>query len=280
MELGALDQYVRDSFPTVLPGRPRGEEFSSVSLTTEQAYMHDWGRFTQWCLAHGSAELPAHPRAVLSFLESEKRAGAGMATLNRRVAAINYMHRNIGMPSPLAHEDAQVIRDLLVRPSGLRPRRTPRKRSVDLWQEVLEAIPQSDRRGLRDRALIALHVSAAFRLLELSRLTIGQVRLDRASAQINLGRFRSHTARGSSAITVIDDAPITPVSQLRIWMEACGALSGPLFRRLAEEGVTDQGLTEDEIAAVMTTRILAAGHQPRRGAGGLIQLREGMGQAV
>lgn len=274
-----MNHYVRDAFVASIPGRPRGEELTSVSQTTEQAYQYDWLRFSQWCLEHKHVELPAHPSAVAHFLQTETAAGAGMATLNRRVAAISYMHRAAGLPTPLAHGDAQIIRDFLIRPSSPRPRRGPRKRSCDLWQEVLQATPETEIEGLRDRALIALHVSAAFRLLELARLTVGQIRLDRASAQINLGRFRSHTARGSSAITVIDDAPITPVSHLRAWMEASGALTGPLFRHCAAEGVTMAGLEEDDVARIMAARITAAGHLPKRIAGGQIQVREGTGEA-
>ena len=273
-----MNHYAREAFFTTLPGRPRGEDLSTVSQTTEQAYQYDWLRFSQWCLQHDHLELPAHPATVAHFLHGETAAGAGMATLNRRVAAISYMHRNAGLPTPLAHGDAQIIRDSLVRPSSLRTPRGPRRRSSDLWHAVLQATPETELDGLRDRALIALHVSAAFRLLELARLTVGQIRLDRASAQINLGRFRSHTARGSSAITVIDDAPLTPVSHLRAWMEASEALSGPLFRHCAEEAVTDQGLDEDEVARIMAARISAAGHLPRRSPGGLIQVQEGTGE--
>lgn len=274
-----MNHYVRDTLFTAIPGRPQGEALSSVSLTTEQAYQYDWLRFSQWCLDHDRGELPAHPETVALFLHAEKAAGCSMATLNRRVAAISYLHRAAGLPTPLAHGEAQIIRDSLVRPSGVRARRGARKRTADLWQEVLAATPETGLQGLRDRALIALHVSAAFRLLELTRLTVAQIRLDRASAQINLGRFRSHTARGSSAITVIDDVPITPVSHLRAWMEASDALTGQLFRHCAAAGVTDQGLTEDEIAAIMLARITAAGHLARRSAGGLIQLREGSAAA-
>jgi integrase len=278
MESGVLNHYARDTLFTAIPDRPHGQDFSSVSLSTERTYQYDWLRFCQWCLDHDRVELPAHPATVASFLQGEKETGAGMATLNRRVAAISYMHRNAGLPTPLSHGDAQIIRDFLVRPSARRPRRGAQRRSVDLWHEVLDRTAETELESLRDRALIALHVSAAFRLLELSRLTVGQIRLDRASAQINLGRFRSHTARGSSAITVIDDAPLTPVSHLRAWMETSEALTGQLFRRCTDEAATDEGLGEEEIAGIMTARITAAGHLARRVAGGLIQVREGTGE--
>lgn len=273
-----MNTYVRETYLSTLQGQVEGEDRSSVSSSTEQVYQHDWLRFSQWCLENDRTELPAHPEDVADFLKWEMRAGSGMATLNRRVSAINYMHRSLGLASPLVHEEAQAIRDLLLRPAGRSSsRRGSAKRSVDLWQEVLAHIAGDDPAALRDRALIALHAAAAFRLLELARLTLPQVRLDRASAQIQLGRFRSHTARGSSAITIIDDPPLAPVTQLRLWIEEAEVASGTLFRRCAAYEVTAQPLGRDEIAEIMLRRIAAAGHGGKRTGGGFIQIMEGQG---
>ncbi|GAB0115409.1 hypothetical protein AcidC75_29330 [Acidisoma sp. C75] len=258
-------------------GQLESEEYSSVSSSTEQIYQYDWLRFGQWCAENRRPELPAHPVDIAHFLKWEMDAGSGVATLNRRVSAISYMHRKAGVPPPLAHHEAKAIRELLLRPPSQAPRRSRTKRTVDLWQEVLEQTAEDDVTALRDRALIALHAAAAFRLLELARLTPAQVRLERSSALIQLGRFRSHTARGASVITLIDDRPLTPVSHLRLWIEAAGPTSGALFRHCADEEVTAEPLVSEEIADIMRRRIIAAGHSAKHTAGGLIQVVEGSG---
>lgn len=266
-----MNKYARESFLAPLEEHALNEMSSSVSSATEQAYQHDWNRFSRWCLANDVSELPAHPKTVAAFLEGEQAAGAGPATLNRRVAAISYMHRNASLVPPLAHAEADLIRAALLRPKAAAPRRAAKRPGVENWRAVMDAVTGQEADALRDRALIALHVSAAFRLLELARLTVGQVRLDRNSAQIHLGRFRSHTARGSSAITVMDDMALAPVSHLRLWMEAGGSRQGSLFHRCSAQGLEDQPLSEAEIGAIMAARARAAGYALRRAAGGLFQ---------
>ncbi len=269
-----MNSDLRDTFSATAIGRIIGEQSTSVCLSTEQAYQNDWLRFSQWCLDNDREELPAHPKTVSLFVRSEQEAGVGMATLNRRVAAISYMHRNADLPSPLAHDEAQLIREVLSRPKG-RPRRGTQKPSIRIWRDVFEAIPASDLEGLRDRALLSLHVSAAFRLAELSRLSAGQIRFDRSSAQIQLGRFRSHTARGASAITITDDTHFLPVLHLRRWMEASEPEERMLFLQCNGDRVTGQSLSEDEIAAIMAARVTATGYLAKGVKSGRFQVEEG-----
>ncbi len=271
-----MNNYLRDTFFVAAHGRIIGDESTSVCFTTEQVYQRDWLRFSQWCLDRNLDELPAHPHTVSLFLGSEQEAGAAVATLNRRVAAISYMHRNAGLPSPLAHQEAQLIREVLSRPKARR-RRGAQKPAIRIWHDVLEAIPESDLEGLRDRALLSLHAAAAFRLMELSRLSAGQVRFDRFSAQINLGRFRSHTARGVSAITITDDTHLLPALHLRRWMDASAAEERLLFVQCSGDQLTGQPLSEDEIAAIMAARVTAAGYLAKGVKSGRFQVEEGPG---
>lgn len=247
---------------------------SSISLTTEQVYQYDWSRFSKWCVDNEEQELPAHPKALSRFLESEKAAGSGLATLNRRIAAISYMHRTNDLPSPLSHADAALIRAIVAPPKSTTRRRQLQRPAIQTWQEIVAAISDEKPEDLRDRALLSLHVSGAFRLVELARLAFGQIRFDRSSAQIHLGRFRSHTARGSSAITLMDDQHLTPVSHLRSWMDTCPHHTGSVFRHTAAHRITEEALSEAEIATIITERAASLGHAVKKpDGGGLFQIR-------
>lgn len=272
-----LDDFSGENFFEPAARQSRAVMPSSVSLTTEQVYQYDWSRFSKWCIENEEQELPAHPKALSRFLQSEKAAGSGMATLNRRIAAISYMHRNNDLPSPLSHEDAALIRAIVAPPKAATRRRLVKKPAIQTWQEIVAAIGDEKPEDLRDRALLSLHVSGAFRLVELARLAFGQVRFDRSSAQIHLGRFRSHTARGSSAITLMDDQHLSPVSHLRCWMDACPLHTGSLFRHTADHRITDQPLSEAEIAAIITDRAKALGYAVKKpDGGGLFKIRPAM----
>lgn len=269
-----MNNFTRDTFFIATEGFTPSDNAASIGAATEQAYQYDWTRFSSWCARHNEIELPAHPRAVSLFLESEKGAGAGLATLNRRIAAISYMHRNNDLPSPMAHEEAPLIRAMVARPKVPTTRRVVQRPGVRIWQEIVEAIGEDGPEDLRDRALVALHVSGAFRLIELARLTFPQVRFDRSSAQIHLGRFRSHTARGSSAITIMDDQLLNPVSHLRRWMDACPAQIGSLFRHAADNRITNDAMSEGEIADVIARRAAESGYEAKAPeGGGLFQIR-------
>ena len=64
---------------------------------TVRAYAGDWALFTDWCHTTGNWELPANPATLIAFLTD---CPAALATLRRRVAAIDHRHTANEHPPP------------------------------------------------------------------------------------------------------------------------------------------------------------------------------------
>lgn len=61
--------------------------------STQRVYASDWKIFLVWCDERSIKPLPADPLAVAPFLAAEAGHGGKPSTINRRLAAIGYDHK-------------------------------------------------------------------------------------------------------------------------------------------------------------------------------------------
>jgi site-specific recombinase XerD len=66
---------------------------ASKSKSTIAAYGNDFRIFEAWCRGRGLTALPATREAVVAFLAAQATAGKRASTLQRRLAAIGYVHK-------------------------------------------------------------------------------------------------------------------------------------------------------------------------------------------
>jgi len=147
---------------------------------TRRAYAGDWAHFTAWAARHQQQPLPAQPGTVAQYVADlaaltrpDGRPAYTPATVARRVAGINFVHRRAGHLPPGA---AELVAATL---AGLRrSRATPPRRMKALplttLGTVLGAIDTDSWPaaviGRRDRALLLLGWASALRRAELAAL--------------------------------------------------------------------------------------------------------------
>jgi hypothetical protein len=69
----------------------------AYAASTIRAYRSDWRDFVGYCAARGASPLPADPLVVRTYLAvAAERDRRKVATLQRRIAAIAYHHREAG----------------------------------------------------------------------------------------------------------------------------------------------------------------------------------------
>jgi site-specific recombinase XerC len=141
---------------------------SSRAAATLRAYASDWRRFEAWCVPRAVSALPASAGAVALFLTAEAQAGARASTISRKSAAIRYMHEINRHPAPTADPEVLALVAGIRRSIGTR---TVQKAPATVGRLVamLDHCPDS-LKGKRDRALLALGFSGAFRRSELVAL--------------------------------------------------------------------------------------------------------------
>ena len=244
---------------------------------TRRAYASDWKDFERWCAEHQVPACPAAPSTVALYLTA-LAATHKVATLTRRLSAISQAHRTAGFPSPT--EDAGV-RGLM---AGIRRSRgtaatAKRPLLVPDLQALLATLPDN-LLGLRDRALLLLGFSGAFRRSELVALNFEDVleTLDGLVLTLRRSKVDQEAAGRSVAIPRGREATCA-VQALARWREAAGIVEGPLFLRVNRHGqILPQRLSGEAVALVVKRYAAAAGFDPKEFAGH--SLRAGLATAA
>lgn len=71
---------------------------------TLRGYRRDLETFATWCEERGETFMPSTPRIVGAFIDDQVRSYS-YATIKRRVAAIQFVHRLADLPSPVSSSD-------------------------------------------------------------------------------------------------------------------------------------------------------------------------------
>lgn len=117
--------------------------------------------------------------------------------------------------------------------------------------------------GLRDRVLLLLGFSGAFRRSELVALNVDDIEWTPEGCRITIRRSKGDQEGHGQQVAIIKGAVACPVVALRQWLDAAGIVEGPIFRRVLRGGhVTQHRLGAESV------RLLVKGHARRIGLDG------------
>jgi site-specific recombinase XerD len=203
--------------------------------STRRAYRSDFAAFQAFCRSRSVDALPALPETVAAFLASEAEAGLKPSTIGRRCAAIRYAHRLAGhdqLPT-----DSEVVKTTLRgirRVVGVAPRRmTPAV--GEIVRDMSRAAP-AGLKGLRDRALLLIGFSGAFRRSELVALNVDDIEWIEDGLRVTIRRSKTDVEGLGQTIAIVRGNVCCPVKALRAWLDAAGISDGPIFRAVRKGG--------------------------------------------
>ncbi len=233
---------------------------ASRSESTRRAYRRQWAAFEAWCGGRGFASLPAAPEAVALYMADKARGGWKVAGLAQALAAVSIAHQLAGHPSP---RGAGPVREVM---AGIRRTLGTAQRQVaPMGREQLRAVADglpSDLGGVRDRALLLVGFSGAFRRSELVSLAVGDVRFTSEGLEVTLRRSKTDQdgAGHVKALPYSGTPALCPVRALRAWLDAAAITDGPLFRSVNRHGqVGAAALTGRSVARLVKDRAAGAG---------------------
>ena len=236
---------------------------------TLRAYEHDWRAFRVWCERNGLLPLPASPQAVILYsTDLTKNQHKRWNTLSRRLAAISQLHQQAGFDSPTRSWAVEQFLAGLRRELGIAPVRKKPVLVADL-KLILEQIPDS-LLGLRDRALLLLGFSGAFRRSELVGLDVGDLEETRDGLVVTLRRSKTDPEGEGRKIGVPQgsEQASCPLWALDQWRAAAGLSSGALFRSVTRHGrVLGQRLSAEAVSIVVKRYVAQLGYDPAQFAG-------------
>jgi integrase len=165
---------VSASFDALLP-QAQARFTASRAQSTRRAYAPERQDFQTcfqtWCHAHARISLPAAVETIIFYAtDLTKNQKKKLNTLQRRWAAISPLHQEAGFPSPTQTWPLKQFLAGLRRELGVAPARKRPLLAEDL-REILLDLPDT-RLGKRDRALLLLGFSGAFRRSELVALDV------------------------------------------------------------------------------------------------------------
>ena len=224
-----------------LPALPAADIDRAVSYAkqdkspaTRAAYRGDFASFQAFCLSRGVASLPAAPETVAAYLASEAEAGRKPSTIGRRCAAIRYAHKLAGHEPPTNSEAVKATLRGIRRSIGTAP---ARKAPVlaETARAMAFAVPDS-LKGLRDRALLLLGFSGAFRRSELVALDVADVEETDDGLRITIRHSKTDQEGRGQVIAVCRGGACCPVKAVKGWLAAAGITEGAIFRPVAKGG--------------------------------------------
>lgn len=247
---------------------------ASKSPATLRAYAADMTDFVGWCLDQKIDSVPADPRHIARYLASLVQRGLKATTIGRRVAAITYAHRAIGLDNPCGTE---IVRSTLIGARNTLGAKPDKKRAltVDLVTKVIRKAKGDDPAAVRDRAMILVCFGAALRRSELVALNVTDVTFKRKGLLIEIRHSKTDQA-GEGRKVAIPDGKLKVPDVLRAWIDHLPAAAddgAPLFRSINKGGSLGGRLDPASFARILKARCAAAGldpaefsgHSPRRG---------------
>lgn len=242
---------------------------------TRSAYRSAVRAWCAWCQVHDRPALPAQAADVAAFLAGERARGLAAPTLVLRRAALRYLHRAAGLPTPT--DDLRVVQTLAgISRAAAAAGETPRKvvaATEAILRQLLAPIPD-DLRGLRDRALLIVGFAGALRRAEIAAILIERLAPTERGLVLELLQSKGSQAAAVRIPLPYGSTELCPVRAIRDWRVAAGIESGPLFRRLWAPGPARLGklpspprlgraaLTPQSVGDIVQARAAAAGFDP------------------
>ena len=228
-----------------LAGVARDYARAATSKNTARAYNADWRDYLRWRSRQGLEARPlTDPEAIGLYVAAmafgEPRAGGkarSVATIERRLSALAWNFTQRGLP--FDRHDRHIATVLAgVRRTHGRPPKGKEALLSEHMKAMLDALPPSNLRNIRDRAILLLGFAGGLRRSEIVGL---DCRAEDSLEGSGWPEFQQGgvllTLRGKTGWREVEigygsSEATCPVVALKAWMNFSRVAHGPLFRRI------------------------------------------------
>ncbi|MCF8567735.1 site-specific integrase [Alicyclobacillus tolerans] len=232
----------------------------SKADNTKKSYSADWAHFQTWCLERGFDSLPTTSQVIARYL-ADMAGQLKVSTLQRRLAAINAMHRERGLASfSTRQEPLHSVWSGIVRKHGTAPSQKAPTLMDDI-RAMVNTLPNGIL-GERDRALLLVGFAGAMRRSELVGLNVEDIEFVREGLRVTIRKSKTDQEGQGHVIAIPYGSHIDtcPVRSLQAWLEVSNISEGPLFRPVNRHGqVSTQRLSDHAVAKIVKRAAEAAG---------------------
>ncbi len=234
-----------------------------IAPNTRRVYMSDWNIFKTWCQAKNIVPENATPETLVVFLTDQFHQNSHPQTLTRRLAAIKFIFTQQQKTSPTDHP---IVRNLIKgirRDEKAKPSEPKKAVRVTLLKEMVDLCSISHLNGIRDKAILLLGFSGAFRRSEWANLQIEDISFQDKGMDIKIRCSKTdQEAQGKTkAIIKAKDIQYCPCRAVSQWIEKSKISTGALFRGITRhDTLKENALSEDRIYALIKQYTINLGH--------------------
>jgi integrase len=225
---------------------------AAQSSATTRSYNADVRHFKQ----HGGS-IPATPTMVAEYLASFAGILA-VSTLQHRLIAIHRAHTDVGLVSPVMDSLVKRTMQGIRRTLGTKQRQVTALVKDDLLEMMVHVERQRPMKAARDKALLLVGFSGAFRRSELVALRCEDISYFESGVELLIRRSKTDQ-EGIGRMVFIPHARGSrcPVKALANWLSLAGIKTGPLFRPINRHDrvVSDKALTPQSVAFIVKSSV-------------------------
>ena len=215
------------------------------SPNSHRAFMTDLKQYAAWCQQNGYEPTPLSAIALVEYVTFLGRTRS-FFTIQRHLASLAKFHRQNKVDSPTTDEQFKVFM------KGFKLKKTVRQKqapdfSLKQFRGALDALPHTAT-GLRNRAILLLGFTGAFRRSELAQLDVNHLSIDEAGMVIRLDRSKTNQFGEveEKAVSYANEPEYCPIGALQAWLAVTDRDEGPLFVRIRKgERVTGERLSDE-----------------------------------
>lgn len=203
--------------------------------------------------------LPSDVRAVAVYISSLAKEGKAVSTVVSHLAAIKYFHDQARLT--LNWQDP-ILSEVM---AGIRRSSTRKvEKATAILPEHLKALLTTLGGSLsdcRDRALLLVGFSGAFRRSELTSITVETVAFVPEGAVVTVLRSKTdQTSQGAEvSIPFARDPEMCAVKALYQWLSRSRITTGPVFRRVYTSGnIGNDALSEEAVRLILAKAVESA----------------------
>lgn len=215
------------------------------AANTHRAYSTDIRQYLAWCRENSYVSTPLTPVALVEYVTFLGRTRS-FFTIQRHLASIAKYHRQNNVVSPSTNEQFKVFM------KGFKLKKTVRQKqapdfTVKQLRQALDALPDTPT-GLRNRAILLLGFTGAFRRSELAQLDVNHILIDQAGMVIRLDRSKTNQFGEveEKAVSYASESDYCPIGAVQQWLALLDRDQGPLLVRIRKgERVTQERLSDE-----------------------------------
>jgi integrase len=250
---------------------------AAMADASKAAITSDLDCWRGWCGEEGRTPLPADPEDMVRYVNALDARGRKPATLARRIASLGSIHRLMGLASPAAPTEAQMVRDALKavrrRRGALQRQAAPLRLGKALDPNAAKGFTLTamldacggDLQGLRDAALLSMGYDAGLRVSELTVVEETHIDPQEDGSATLFIPFSKTDQEQEGAWAWLSAETMRRVGA---WLEASGIKEGPLFRRVGVDRRRARE-AEPETALARTTYSIGTAPLTRQGVNGI-----------